>query len=150
MPRLSDNRIANLEHLHQESATESQKPWREETRLKIFIEFFREWLSNWLGLMSGAVFTFLGIYAAGANKSNTWVLIASAVAGSIMLFVASFRAWRRQHDKADSLQEKANRVEAAVFGGDPIITPPDNALGAEYRPSITAKSFQVSPEGYGQ
>ena len=60
--------------------------------------FIREWFREWWGLMGCAAFTFLGIYIAGANKSNAWVVGASVILGSAFFFAASYRAWLRQHD----------------------------------------------------
>jgi hypothetical protein len=86
-------------------------------------EFLRDWFKHWWGLMGCAVFTFLAIYAAATNKSNAWVVGASSAVGLVMFFVASYQAWRRQHDASEGLQEKVDHLEAAVFGGEPLIDP---------------------------
>jgi len=60
-------------------------------------EFIKEWFQEWWGLMGCGAFTFLGIYVAAANRSNVWVVGSSAVLGSALVFVASYRAWKRQN-----------------------------------------------------
>jgi hypothetical protein len=87
-------------------------------------EFIAEWLKNWWGLMGCAAFTFLGIYAAAANKSNVWVVGASAAAGTVMFFIASFQAWRREHEASNNASERISRLETALQGGDPLCIPP--------------------------
>jgi hypothetical protein len=60
-------------------------------------EFIKEWFQEWWGLMGCGAFTFLGIYVAAANRSNAWVVGSSAALGSVLVFVASYRAWERQN-----------------------------------------------------
>jgi hypothetical protein len=60
-------------------------------------EFIAEWFREWWCLMGCAFFTFLGIYVAAANKSNAWVVGSSVVAGTVLFFVAFYRAWMRQN-----------------------------------------------------
>jgi hypothetical protein len=48
--------------------------------------------------MSCAAFTFLGVYIAGSNKSNGYVVWGSVTLGVVFCFVASFRAWKREHE----------------------------------------------------
>jgi hypothetical protein len=73
--------------------------------------FIKEWFKEWWGLMGTAVFTFLGIYVAAANRSNQWVVGASAVAGGILFFVASYRAWKRQHDVLQQTQRQLSEQD---------------------------------------
>ena len=74
--------------------------------------------------MSCAAFTFLGIYQVGFNKANTWVVGSSASLGAVLFFVASYRAWRRQHE--DSVEAKSKLLADAPevslgFDGDQFV-----------------------------
>jgi hypothetical protein len=51
----------------------------------------------WWALMSCAVFTGLGVYAAWQEKSNHWVVGASIVAALILFLVAAFLSWNEEH-----------------------------------------------------
>jgi hypothetical protein len=66
--------------------------------MKTIGAFARECLKEWWGLMSCAAFTFLGIYIAAGNKGNASVVNSSAALGFVLLFVASYRAWKRQYE----------------------------------------------------
>jgi hypothetical protein len=55
---------------------------------------------RWWALMSCAVFTFIGYYAAANNKGNGWIVGAVGVAAVLMFFIASFLAWKEQYEKA--------------------------------------------------
>jgi hypothetical protein len=61
--------------------------------------FLRAWLRHWWALMSSAVFTGLGVYAAWQDKPNHWIVAASIVAGIALFYVAAFLAWRDEHKK---------------------------------------------------
>lgn len=67
-------------------------------------EFFGDWLREWWGLMGCAAFTFLGIYIAATNKSNAWIVGGSAALGTILFFVASYRAWKKLYDRLEAAQ----------------------------------------------
>jgi hypothetical protein len=56
--------------------------------------------------MGCAAFTFLGIYVAAANKTNTWIVGESGAVGAILFFVASYRAWKRQSDAKTDVAAK--------------------------------------------
>lgn len=61
--------------------------------------FLTAWLKHWLALMSSAVFTGLGVYAAWQGKTNHWIVTASIAAGAALFYVAAFLAWRDEHRK---------------------------------------------------
>lgn len=62
--------------------------------------FVKALLKHWLSLMGSALFTFLAIYSAAANRSNTWVVQASVAAAGGLLFVANFMVWREERLKS--------------------------------------------------
>lgn len=61
--------------------------------------FLNACLKHWWALMSSAVFTGLGVYAAWQGKTNYWIVAASIVAGAALFYVAAFLAWRDEHKK---------------------------------------------------
>jgi hypothetical protein len=61
--------------------------------------FLGAWLKHWWALMSCAVFTGLGVYAAWRGKTNHWIVAASIVAGVALFYVAAFLAWRDEHKR---------------------------------------------------
>lgn len=63
--------------------------------------------------MSCAVFTFIGIYAAFAGKSNHWVVVASGIAAITLFTVAVYGAWLHEHNRAQDAIEKLNEHQAA-------------------------------------
>ncbi len=77
--------------------------------------FLKAILKDWWGWMSCAAFTFLGIWAAAAGKSGAWVLWASFVLGVAFFFVATYRAWVREHEIVVALMETPN-VTISVHG----------------------------------
>jgi hypothetical protein len=52
---------------------------------------------RWWALMSCAVFTGIGIYAAWYGKSNSWIVWVSCITTVIMFLVASFLAWNEEY-----------------------------------------------------
>jgi hypothetical protein len=54
---------------------------------------------HWWALMSCAIFTGIGIYAAWANKTNEWAIRASFTAAALCIFIACYLAWRDQHNE---------------------------------------------------
>jgi hypothetical protein len=59
--------------------------------------------------MGCAVFTFLTIYSLQANKSNAWLVGASAVAAVLLLLVASYKTWKEEHIEYE-LQATRNKL----------------------------------------
>ncbi len=59
---------------------------------------------HWWALMSSAVFTLLGIYAAARHVSNDWFVAASLVIAPLLLVVAAYLAWRDEHEEVLGLQ----------------------------------------------
>jgi hypothetical protein len=53
---------------------------------------------HWWALMGSAAFTLVGLYAAWQQKTNSWIFGASLVLALAMFFVASYRAWKEEHD----------------------------------------------------
>ena len=97
-------------------------------------EFISEWFREWWGLMGCAAFTFLGIYVAAANKSNAWIVASSAALGYISFFTASYRAWKRQHDRSNEERVKRELEEAK-----------------NTRPSLRGEVFDFQTQGlYGE
>ena len=64
-----------------------------------FLSFLRACSRRWWALMSCAVFTGIGVYAAWQNKANHWIVAASIVAGAGLFYVAAFLAWKDEHKK---------------------------------------------------
>lgn len=56
-------------------------------------------LKHWWALLSCALFTGLGVYAAATNKSNAWVVAGSGVLAFLLFLVAAFMVWRDEHQK---------------------------------------------------
>src|ERR1017187_2572491 len=75
------------------------------------LPYFRALWGYWWALMSCAFFTLLGAYTLLARKSNTWVLWTTFGAAVIMLFIASFLAWRGNHRALLALQERLKSPE---------------------------------------
>jgi hypothetical protein len=50
-------------------------------------------------LLSCAVFTVIGVYAAATNKANSWTVGATAVAAVAMFIVAAYLTWKDEHGK---------------------------------------------------
>jgi len=79
--------------------------------------FLREFLREWWELMGCAAFTILGVYSAGAHKSNAWAVGGSAALAVLFLCVASFRAWKRQYDACGQLRKE---LDAALRKGPQV------------------------------
>ena len=65
--------------------------------------------------MGCAAFTFLGIYIAATNRSNGWAVGASAALAAFLFFVASYLAWKEQHDALSKAEAELN-AEADIRG----------------------------------
>jgi hypothetical protein len=104
--------------------------------------FFKALLKHWWALMSSAVFTGIGVYAAWRGKTNHWVVTASIGAGLALFYVAAFRAWREEHEKLEA--EVATRghpeltAEFVVSG-----SPPKTALVLHNSSEVPAVNFSV-------
>jgi hypothetical protein len=68
----------------------------------------------WWALMSSAVFTGLGIYAAWQEKTNHWIVGASLLAGLNLFLVAAFLAWNEQHQQLEAELAKRQRPDVIV------------------------------------
>jgi hypothetical protein len=77
--------------------------------MRSVVTFVREWFREWWALMGCAAFTFLGIYVAGLNKSNAWIIGSSAALGTIFFFVASYRVWKRQNNARIMAETELNK-----------------------------------------
>ena len=56
-------------------------------------------LKRWWALLSCAVFTVIGVYAAATNKANSWIVGATAVAAVAMFIVAAYLTWKDERSK---------------------------------------------------
>jgi hypothetical protein len=78
-------------------------------------------LKHWWHLMSCAAFTILGVYTAGANKGNVWLVGGSAFLAPLFFGVAAYHAWLEEHDKYTGRVAKYQRPdisgEAFNFSG---------------------------------
>jgi len=63
--------------------------------------------------MSCAAFTFLGIYAAAANKPNEWIVRGSIILGICFFAVAAYGVWRDEYRKG---QDAAIEYETSLAG----------------------------------
>jgi len=63
--------------------------------------------------MSCAAFTFLGIYAAAANKRNEWIVRGSIILGNCLFAVAAYDVWRDEYRKG---QDAAIEYETSLEG----------------------------------
>ena len=73
--------------------------------------FVKAILRHWWALMSCAVFTFLGIWTAYANKGREWVLWTSGVLAIVFLAVAAYRTWLAEHRRLiETIDEKAETI----------------------------------------
>lgn len=59
-------------------------------------EFIKSVLRRWWTLMSCAVFTLVGIYAAATNAANSWIVWTGFVLAFLVLIVAFYHAWREE------------------------------------------------------
>lgn len=71
--------------------------------------FSRAMFKKWWTLMSCAVFTFLGLYSLVYQKSNSWVISASIIAGLGLFFWSAFLVWNDERqarlDEAAQIQQ---------------------------------------------
>jgi hypothetical protein len=85
--------------------------------------FFRALWKHWWALMSSAVFTGLGVYAAWQGKTNHWVVAASIIAGVGLFYFAAFRSWKEEHKKCEDEIAKRGQpqltAEFMVFDNPP-------------------------------
>ena len=72
--------------------------------------YFKALFKRWWPLLSCAVFTVIGVYAAATNQSNSSVARVSVVAAFVLLLVASFHAWRDEHLRYETECEKNKRA----------------------------------------
>lgn len=63
--------------------------------------FVKALCKHWWALLSCAVFTGIGVFAAWSDKGNLWIVSASCVAAVLMLIVAAYRSWKDEHSKAE-------------------------------------------------
>jgi hypothetical protein len=76
--------------------------------------------------MSCAVFTFIGGYAAYANKSNGWIIFVLFSASWVLLSVAGYLAWRDEHLLRLKEMAESERLRDALQQKQlvPAATPP--------------------------
>ena len=68
----------------------------------------------WWGTMSCAIFTFIGGYAAYANKDNTWIVGALFSTSFILTIVSGFLAWKEKEKECEGLRAKLSVLEASA------------------------------------
>ena len=68
--------------------------------------WFKAVLKYWWALMSCAIFTAIGVYAAHANKNNEWIVQTSFVAAGVCAVIACFLAWRDKHRTLEEFETK--------------------------------------------
>jgi hypothetical protein len=105
----------------------------------------------WWGTMSCAVFTFIGGYAAYANKDNTWIVGALFSTSFILTIVSGFLAWKEKEKECEGLRAKLSVLEASAhvpqvqniyFPAPPVPSKPEplkhnvQCLGVEITPDF--------------
>src|ERR1039458_830362 len=83
----------------------------QDSPLRIYLRAVRE--EVWQ-LLSCAIFTFLGFYAAFSNKSNQWVVGAMIVAAGFCLVWATYKAWLKTYTVLQKEFEKNVMPNVAV------------------------------------
>jgi hypothetical protein len=68
-------------------------------------------LKRWWALLSCALFTVIGAYAAATNKANSWIVGATGVAAVVMLIVAAYLTWKAEHGKYTTELAKNQRPD---------------------------------------
>jgi hypothetical protein len=84
--------------------------------------FIKAILKRWWAFMSCAVFTFIGLYAAFAGKSNHWVVLVSGIAAIALFTVATYGAWLHEHKRAQDAVEQLNQFTNTAKPTTPVQT----------------------------
>jgi hypothetical protein len=85
--------------------------------------FLKSMLKRWWALMSCAVFTGIGVYAAAESKSNTWIVWASSVAAIALFVVAAFLSWNEEHNARVQAETQLDDQRPRIMFG--LLTAPD-------------------------
>ncbi len=88
------------------------------------LQFLKTLLGRWWALMSCAVFTFIGIWAAARGKSNKWIVEISLAATAFLLLVAAYRAWKDEYVQNRNgpriMMEWISKSSSTHTGGDNV------------------------------
>lgn len=87
-------------------------------------------LKRWWALLSCAVFTVIGVYAAATNKANSWIVGATAVAAVAMFVFAAYLTWNDEHGKYTAEVAKNQRPD--IQGEVGVTGYGNNGEGQEY------------------
>jgi hypothetical protein len=97
-------------------------PKEEDNAIENLRLFVKAIIKRWWALMSCAVFTFIGLYALIASKSNAWIIGASLTSAALAFFVAAFLAWNEEHlarIKAEKqLKDEEPKIIFALLAND--------------------------------
>jgi hypothetical protein len=108
--------------------------------------FLRALAKHWWALMSCAVFTLIGIFAAALGKSNSWIVSASLIAAVVLFGVACFLSWNDEHAgrviAEATLHDERPKVMFGVLvpilpSPVPTLTIPDSTAAGEYMFTLT-------------
>jgi hypothetical protein len=84
-------------------------------------QFLGELFKEWWSLMSCAAFTFLAIYVEATNRGNKWIVTATLVLAGVMVFVASYRTWKRKQNELDTERDRIEKLEAKLLAGPKVM-----------------------------
>lgn len=70
-------------------------------------------------LMSCAIFTAIGFYAAFASKNNEWIVRSTFLAAVVCLFMACFLAWKDEHTKLLEATAEKEQLKQRYFDERP-------------------------------
>jgi hypothetical protein len=88
----------------------------------LLLQFLKALLRQWWALMSCAVFTIIGIWAAARGKSNTWTVEISFAAAAFLLLMAAYRAWKEEYVQNRNgpriMMEWISKSSSTHTGGD--------------------------------
>jgi hypothetical protein len=74
--------------------------------MRLFQQFVKELFTELWALLSCAVFTALGFYAALTNQSNQWIVKSMVVLACVLALVAFYRIWRRKQRELEGEHAK--------------------------------------------
>lgn len=78
--------------------------------------------------MSCAIFTFIGVYVASANKSSQWTVNATFAAAVVCLFIGCFFAWRDKHNELLQTQAEKDAFRKRYEDNDPKLSLVTNSV----------------------
>src|SRR5579863_6799611 len=70
------------------------------------VQFGRALWAHWWTLMSCAVFTLFGIFAAAKQLSSAWIVRSSFIIAAVLVVVAAYLAWSDEHAARLALEER--------------------------------------------